>query len=81
MTFGPYMEAARSVLIGVEGMLAEWPSRVYLPSVFADPGGVTVRLDHPGGGFSATQKSGSMLLLERLVQLGVAAAKSIRDYA
>ena len=81
--YGPSVEAARSVLIGVESMLAEWPARNpnYLPSIVVDSEAVVIRLNRFSDGFSATEKVGSVLLLERIVQLGVAATKSIQNYA
>ena len=82
--FASSVEAARFVLIGVEKMLVEWPvhpAGFNMPSVSVDASGVTIRLERSGASLGLTEKIGSELLLERIVRLGVAAARSLRDYA
>ena len=82
--FASSVEAARLVLIGVEQMLVEWPvhsAGFNMPRISVDASGVTIRLERPGASLGPAEKIGSELLLERIVRLGVAAARSIRDYS
>jgi hypothetical protein len=82
--FASSPEVADPVLIGVERMLVEWPAPsagLYLPRLAVDASGVTIHVDPSSAGFNPAEKAGSQPLVERIVQLGVAAARSIRDYA
>ena len=82
--FASSSEIAHPVLIGVERLLVEWPApspAFFLPRLSVDASGVTIRVDPSSAGLNPAEKAGSLPLIERIVQLGVAAARSIRDYA